>query len=365
MTDLEIARDGINEIDEKMAELFEKRMNLVVKVADYKRKNGMQVFDSSREKQVIERCVRYIKNADLQPYYIRFVQNLMDISKNYQRKLLEGAKVAYSGIEGAFANIAAKKIFPDATLVAYDNFQAAYKAVEDGECDVAVLPIENSFAGEVGQVSDLMFTGKLYINGVYSLKVSQNLLGVKGSKIEDIRRVVSHTQALEQCEKFIRDNGWETKTCNNTAKAAQQVAAAKDKTVAAVASAETAEIYDLEILAANINQDSANTTRFAVFSKIREEIITKEDRGVFIMMFVVKNESGSLVKALEVIGKYGFNMRVVRSRPLKDSQWEYYFYVEAEGKLSSENSQKMLKEVAERCQMLKVLGSYNLNKPLQ
>ena len=129
MTELEIARSGINEIDEKMAELFEKRMNLVVQVANYKQKNGMQVFDSSREKQVIDRCVQYIKNIDLQPYYVQFIQHLMDISKNYQHKLLEGAKVAYSGIEGAFANIAAKKIFPDAVLVPYGNFEAAYEAV--------------------------------------------------------------------------------------------------------------------------------------------------------------------------------------------------------------------------------------------
>lgn len=364
MTELEIARSGINEIDEKMAELFEKRMNLVVQVANYKQKNGMQVFDSSREKQIIDRCVQYIKNIDLQPYYVQFIQHLMDISKNYQHKLLEGAKVAYSGIEGAFANIAAKKIFPDAVLVPYGNFEAAYEAVENGECDVAVLPIENSYAGEVGQVSDLMFMGKLYVNGVYSLKVSQNLLGVKGSKIEDIRCVISHNQALEQCAKFIQNHNWETKSFCNTARAAKEVAEMDDKTIGAIASAETAKIYGLEVLAPNINENSSNTTRFAVFSKVQEEIITKEDYGTFIMMFVVKNESGSLVKVLDVIGKYGFNMRVVRSRPLKDSQWEYYFYVEAEGKLSSENSQKMLKELADKCQMLKVLGSYNLDKKL-
>lgn len=364
MTELEIARSGINGIDEKMAELFEKRMNLVVQVANYKQKNGMQVFDSSREKQVIDRCVQYIKNIDLQPYYVQFIQHLMDISKNYQHKLLEGAKVAYSGIEGAFANIAAKKIFPDAVLVPYGNFEAAYEAVENGECDVAVLPIENSYAGEVGQVSDLMFMGKLYVNGVYSLKVSQNLLGVKGSKIEDIRCVISHNQALEQCAKFIQNHNWETKSFCNTARAAKEVADMDDKTIAAIASVETAELYGLEVLAPNINENSSNTTRFAVFSKVQEEIITKEDYGTFIMMFVVKNESGSLVKVLDVIGKYDFNMRVVRSRPLKDSQWEYYFYVEAEGKLSSDNSQKMLKELGEKCQMLKVLGSYNLDKKL-
>ena len=191
MTELEEARSKINEIDTKMAELFEERMNLVVQVANYKKKNGMQVFDSSREKQVIERCVQYIKNIDLQPYYVSFIQDLMDISKKYQHKLLEGAKIAYSGIEGAFANIAAKKIFPDGVLISYSDFESAYESVENGECDVAVLPIENSYAGEVGQVNDLMFTGKLYVNGIYGLPVTQNLLAVKGANLSDIKTVIS------------------------------------------------------------------------------------------------------------------------------------------------------------------------------
>ena len=364
MTLLEEARSGINEIDQKMAELFEKRMNLVVNVAEYKKKNGMPIFDSSREKQVIDRCVAYIKNMELQSYYVQFIQDLMDISKRYQHKLLEGAKVAYSGIEGAFANIAAKKIFPDGVLIPYVDFQSAYEAVEKGECDVAVLPIENSFAGEVNQVTDLMFAGNLYVNGVYSLAVTQNLLAVAGTKIEDIKTVISHPQALDQCAKYIRSKGWEMLAANNTARAAKQVAEKGDKSTAAIASVETAELYGLEVLDHDINENSSNTTRFAVFSKIKENTILTEDYSSFILMFVVKNESGSLVKALDVIGKYGYNMRVVRSRPLKKSQWEYYFYVEAEGKLSSDVGKEMISELSKNCQMLKVLGSYSINNKI-
>ena len=365
MTELEQARSGINEIDQKMAELFEKRMNLVVQVANYKKKNGMPVFDSSRENQVIERCVQFIKNIDLQPYYVQFIQDLMDISKKYQHKLLEGAKIAYSGIEGAFANIAAKKIFPDGVLIPYSDFESAYASVENGECDVAVLPIENSYAGEVGQVTDLMFTGKLFVNGVYALPITQNLLAVKGATLKDIKTVVSHPQALDQCANFIKKHGWEQKSAVNTARAAKQISDLGDKSIAAIASLETADLYNLEVLAPAINENTANATRFAVFSKVKEEIINMEDYSTFIMMFVVKNQSGALVKVLDVIGQYGYNLRVVRSRPLKDSQWEYYFYVEAEGKLSTAKSQEMLKEIGEKCQMLKVLGSYELNRSLK
>ena len=364
MTDLENARDGINEIDRKMAELFEKRMNLVVQVAEYKKENGLPVFDSSREKQVIERCVRFIKDENLRSYYVQFIQDLMDISKKYQHKLLEGAKIAYCGIEGAFANIAAKKIFPDGVLVPYSDFESAYASVENGECDVAVLPIENSFAGEVGQVSDLMFTGKLYVNGIYALPVTQNLVALKGTSIKDIRLVVSHQQALDQCDKFIKEHGWERKSAANTAMAAKQIADNADRTVAAIASSETAELYGLEVLAPNINENSSNATKFAVFSKVKKEILGTEDYSSFIMMFVVKNESGALVKVLDIIGEYGYNLSVIRSRPLKNSPWEYYFYVEVEGRLSTEKSQEMIESLSKKCRLLKVLGSYELNRKL-
>ena len=314
--------------------------------------------------QVFVRGVRFIKDENLRSYYVQFIQDLMDISKKYQHKLLEGAKIAYCGIEGAFASIAAKKIFPDGVLVPYSDFESAYASVENGECDVAVLPIENSFAGEVGQVSDLMFTGKLYVNGIYALPVTQNLVALKGTSIKDIRLVVSHQQALAQCDKFIKEHGWERKSAANTAMAAKQVADNADRTVAAIASSETAELYGLEVLAPNINENSSNSTKFAVFSKVKKELLNTEDYSSFIMMFVVKNESGSLVKVLDIIGEYGYNLSVIRSRPLKNSQWEYYFYIEVEGRLSTEKSQEMIESLSKKCRLLKVLGSYELNRKL-
>jgi len=298
----------------------------------------------------------------MQPYYVEFLQSLMDVSKKYQHKLLEGTKIAYSGIEGAFANIAAKKIFPDGNLIPYTSFHSAYESVENGECELAVLPIENSFAGEVGQVMDLMFTGKLYVNGIYALPVVQNLLCVKGAKIDEIKTVISHPQALDQCEDFIRRHGWKTEKSENTARAAKYVSELNDKSVAVIASEEAARLYGLDVLQTGINNSALNATRFAVFSKIKENVILSENYSTFVMMFVVKNESGALVKALNVISEYGYSLRVIRSRPLKDTKWEYYFYAEAEGKFSGETGQKMIKALSEKCQMLKILGSYNLNQ---
>ena len=283
----------------------------------------------------------------------------MDKDKNSEEQ-----KIAYCGIEGAFANIAAKKIFPAATLIPYSGFEEAYEAVENGECDKAVIPIENSFAGEVAQVTDLMFAGSLYIDDLYSLTVHQNLLGVQTASIEQIKTVVSHPQALDQCRKFIKTHGLTRITCVNTAVAAKQVAEANDPTVAAIGSAETAPIYNLKILAENINENSLNTTKFAVFSRTHEKHIASNCPGqeiatVFILMFVVKNEPGALVKVLNVISDYGYNMRVVRSRPLKQSPWEYFFYVEAEGSMhaADSSSDDFMKELSDECEIVKVLGA--------
>ncbi len=157
-------------------------------------------------------------------------------------------KIAYSGIEGAFAHIAAKRIFPADELISYGDFRSAYEAVEKGECDYAVLPIENSYAGEVGQVTDLMFQGGLFVNGVYTLNVMQNLLGVKGASVESVRKVVSHPQALEQSADFIATHGLITEPAVNTARAAKMVSELRDIRVAAIASEETAALYGLEVL---------------------------------------------------------------------------------------------------------------------
>jgi len=268
-------------------------------------------------------------------------------------------KIAYSGIEGAFAHIASGRIFPGQELQAFGDFRSAYEAVEKGECDYAVLPIENSYAGEVGQVTDLMFQGSLFINGVYTLNVQQNLLGIKGASLTTVRKVVSHPQALEQSADFIAAQGYAVEEAANTARAAKMVAELGDASVAAIASSDTAALYGLEILKSGVNGHQDNSTRFAILSKKEgEQIDTGSDNNTFILMFAVKNEAGALVKVLNKLGEFGYNMSVIHSRPLKGLAWSYYFYIEAEGEFGTEAYKQMISEMEYRCSKLKVLGRF-------
>jgi len=357
MDKLQKARTMINEIDSQMAELFVKRMEAAKLVAEHKQEHGLPIFDAGREAQVIENNSKLIVEDDIRSYYINFLKSTMKLSRQYQHKLISGMKVAYSGVEGAFAHIAAGKIFPDGHKIPFADFESAYNAVVSGDCDCAVLPIENSYAGEVGQVLDLMYKGSLYINGVYDLGVSQNLMGVKGATLLDIREVISHQQALTQCYDFIKEHGLEPIQATNTAIAAQKVAQMNDKSVAAIASKETADLYGLDIIQKDINESNFNTTRFAVFS--RAENTDKAPGNNFLLLFTVSHVAGALAKAINVIGDHGFNMKVLRSRPVKDSNWQYYFYVEAEGNINGTEGRDMLEELKEYCEQLKVVGNYS------
>ncbi len=353
--ELQKARETINEIDSSMAELFARRMEAVKLVAEVKRKEGLPVLNASREQEVIERNSELISDREIKDYYVNFIKGTMSLSRDYQRRLISGMKIAYSGVKGAFAHIAASRVFPDGELVSYSSFKDAYKAVENGECDCAVLPIENSYAGDVAQVMDLSFFGSLYINGVYDLEITQNLLAVKGATTNDIKTVVSHAQALDQCAEYIGEKGLNRVEASNTAEAAKQVADNGDKTVAAIASEETAKLYGLEILERSINKSSKNTTRFAVFSRTPNR--TAEDKHL-IMFFCVKNEPGSLSKAVSVIGENGINMQALKSRPNKEHLFRYYFYVEGIGELTEQNLKKLEQDLSSVCSDLKIVGTY-------
>lgn len=356
MTELEKARQTINEVDKKMAELFCERMDAARIVAEYKKENGLKIDDFAREEQVISNNTALIKDEDYKSYYINFLRETINLSKLLQHRLLEGMRVAYSGVEGAFANVVAERIFPDANCVGYKDFAAAYKAVVDGECDCAVLPIENSFNGDVGKVMDLSFFGSLFVNGVYEAEIIQNLLGVKGAKIEDIKTVISHSQALGQCASYIESHGFEVKEAVNTAVAAKTVAESDDKSLAAIASVEAAEKFGLQKLEAHINESNQNSTRFAVFSRSEKARLATDNH--FIMLFTVNNAAGSLGRAVSVIGEYGFNLKALKSRPTKELVWDYYFYAEGEGNIGSEQGKKMLEKLSECCSNLKILGSF-------
>ena len=358
MSDLKDIRNKINEIDQEMAKLFEERMQASEEVAEYKKEHALPIFDSSRENEVINRNVEYIKDEKIKEYYVNFLKNTMDISKQYQSSLLNGLRVAYSGITGAFADLAARKMFPNAEYVPYLSFSDAYKACENGECDICVLPLENSYAGEVGLVMDLMFSGSLYVNQVYELEVTHNLIAKKGTTIDKIKKVYSHKQALEQCVDFINEHKFDVEEASNTALAAKYVSEQDDETIAAIASSETAELYNLEVIKSNINVSNINTTRFGAFCRTLHKPVDKSSAQHCILVYTVKNEAGALAKTLNIIGSHGFNMRSLRSRPMKELIWNYYFYVEIEGNINNNEGRDMLKALSIFCDKLKVVGVY-------
>lgn len=360
MTKLEEARGIINEADKELAQLFEKRMKACAMVADYKKEHGLSVKDEAREEQLIAKTRKYITDPEIEDYFVEFQRNMINLSCKYQTKIISGMKVAYSGVEGAYAFIAASKMFPGAELIAYPDFKAAYQAVENGECDTVVLPIENSYAGEVGAVMDLIFSGSLFINQVKDLAISHNLMVKPGTKIGDVQKVISHPQALDQCANWIQKHGLVGQSYVNTAVAAKFVKESDDPTIAAIASPETAEIFGLEILESSINDNPNNTTRFAAMSKVANKPAysgVREDEN-FIIVFTVQHKAGALAQTLNIIGAHGYNMKCLRSRPMKELQWNYYFYIEAEGNINNENGEYMLRELSALCARLKLVGTF-------
>ncbi len=355
---LEKARKIINEVDSEMAKLFVRRMRAAELVAEYKREHGLKILDEVREAEVVRRNSELVSDEDIRPYYVNFIKDVMAVSRSYQDELISGMRVAYCGTEGAFSHIAAEKLFPTARKVAFGDFEAAYRAVESGECDTVVLPTENSSNGEVGQVTDLLFSGTLYVNAMFELAVNHDLLCVPGAKISDIKTVVSHGQALGQCAEYIRERGFETREYINTALAAKYVSELSDKSTAAIASGEAARIFGLEVLEKNINQSRSNTTRFAVLTRSPRKYGGAEMGVHTILLFTVRNEAGALARAIDIIGKHGFNMRSLRSRPMKELLWQYYFYVEAEGNIYTDEGKKMMLELEKYCDRLKAVGTY-------
>ncbi len=356
MDELKKARKDIDIIDTQMRSLFLKRMEAVKKIGEVKLKSGMPVFDKKREEALFKRLVSDDIPSEFKGYYEDYLKNYISISKDFQRSMQSGLSLAVAGEAGAFADVTAKKVFPDAVNVMFNDFEDAYNSVKTGKCDFAFLPLENSYNGEVGKVLDLAFSGDLFITGIFSADIYQNLLGLKGSSIKDIKTVISHPQALSQCEEFIKENGFMTKSETTTSLAAKKVAALSDKSIGAIASIEAANENGLNVLKTNINKSKDNVTRFAVFSRTAPKENANAKR--FLIMFTVKDAVGELLKAVSVIAKHNFNMISLKSRPTKSQNWDYYFFVEGEGNIYSKDGKEMLAELKNSCVDLKLLGSF-------
>ena len=353
MSLLDDARKRINAIDEEMAKLFEQRMQAVEDVIRYKQAHQMKVLDTSREQYVIEHNTAFIQREEYRDSYIEFISEMMAISRKYQRSIINRDLIGYSGTEGAFSHIAAERVFLDHRKKSYASFEDVFHAVTEREVAYGVIPFENSYTGEVGEVLDLLMRYDVYIKDIYDLQISQNLLGVKGASLADIKQVYSKDQAIYQSKKFLEGRGYELIPYPNTALAAEYVAKENDKSKAAIAAKENAELYGLDILAEDINTSEQNTTRFIIISK---QLIQQGNR--FSLAFTTHHKAGALVHAMNIIAQYGFNMQSIKSRSIKERPWEYYFYVEIEGNLKDAKEQHLIHDLKEACEEVKILGAY-------
>ena len=329
MDALEHARAEIDEVDAQLAALFERRMAAVLQVAEYKRAHGLPIFDAAREAAVLEKAAARIHAPALRPYYKDHVQNMMDVAKQYEALILGQNRAAYQGVEGAFAHIALRALFPHAEAVSCPTWDEVFAAVERGDAAHGVVPFENSHAGDVSAVLDLCYNHPdLWVVDVYDLPISQS-------------------------ETFLKQFHLPATAMANTAMAAKFVAESGDKTRAAIASAETAALYGLEVLVPRINTDGDNTTRFIVISR---EKPTAGNR--FSLLFTVDNKPGKLAEVIQVIGASGFNMESIKSRPMPHVPFEYYFYVELVGDPTADETGALLQQLDRTCRTVRLLGVY-------
>lgn len=360
MNQLENARTEIDRIDEEMRRLFLKRIGAVKEISEYKKEHGLPVLDTAREEEVLRRNCERLGDPAAEPYYVEFLKATMAVSRAYQEERLRQMRVAYCGAKGALC-AAAERLFPGAEQVAFPTFEAAYRAAQTGEADAAVLPLETDTADEVGAVADLLFSGSLYLNEVLDVPVTYALLAVPGAKKDEIRTVAGHPQALSQCARYLETLGVGTRAFSTAALAAGAVKEQNEKSLAALAPAGNAALFGLEALEVGVSGDGEKTARFGAFSRHRhtpERTGKREDEN-FLLVFTVRNESGSLAGALNIIGAHGFNLRRLRSRPLKGLHWNYYFYAEGEGNVNTAEGAEMLNELSAVCAKLRLVGSYN------
>lgn len=373
MRDLPEIRGDINEVDAQMRELYLKRMALAQEVAKSKEQSGDQIFKPKREDEIIKMRATDMDD-ELRLKYVSFLKALMRSSREYQyseflrrnpnrfplkpqTEAIAPETVYYQGLPGAYQELAASELFPNASITPVSAFEDVFTAVHDGIADAGVVPVENTTAGTVNEVYDLLAKHHLYINASCTKKIHHCLAAVPGAAIADIKTVCSHPHALPQCRAFIDTHGFAMQEVPNTAVAAKQVAERQDKSYAAICSEEAAKRYGLSVLQSNINDLSHNETRFIGVSPVLTALPT--DNRIEIA-FHIPNVAGSLYSVLGIFADYGIDMTEIHSRPLKDSPWSYIFYVDFVGNLFEHAIRALLSHLHEELPYLKILGSYRV-----
>ena len=365
MKDLNQCRAELDVIDAQLVSLFEKRMQVVRDVAQYKHEHNINILDSSRENVVLESRAAQLKEPVLKKPLMDLFREMMRLSREEQRRYLDTLNttqsVAYNGVPGAFSESAVVGFFgAQCDRRHYKTFEEVFAAVAGGEVKYGVLPVENSSSGSINLVYDLLGRYACHIVGEQLVRVEHCLLGVPGAKVEDIKTVYSHEQGFAQCPVYLGQHPqWTTTPYFNTAIAAKHVAELGDVSNAAIASRLAAEHYGLEVIAPDIHSYDGNHTRFIVVSASPVSSGVPDKATI---TFTVRHERGSLMRVLSSFVAMGMNLTHIESRPLHESNWEYCFYVDLMGNVG-ENALRILMESLSRdCESCRLLGAYQAAK---
>lgn len=375
MRDLQDIRMDINRVDAALKDLFLERMQYVRQVMEYKRATGTPVKNHGREAEILRAKLEGVQ--EFREEARAFFKSMIEISCKYQEEQLAqpaGPAVAFreisdadfyksvhcvchQGIEGSYSHEMAVKHFPDREIRGVQTFREVFEHVLDGSCQVGILPLENLSAGGVLEVYDLLDEYEVYITHCSALAIDHCLLG--SGTLEEVRTVRSHPQALRQCSAFIEAQGYKTEQAANTAVAAQSAAAERDPSVGVICSKINAGIYGLHVLKEHIANLAGNQTKFIFISKTpllvgRPNIIST--------VFTLPHQVGSLSRVLNDFSMHGLNMCKIESRPSRDEQWKYVFYVDIEGSLRNEGIRRYLSDIRYMFEEFRILGNFSLTE---
>ena len=371
-------REHLDTIDKELLRLFIERMAIAGEIAQWKQQNSMPVLDLRREKEKL-RAMEEMSPEDLKEYSVSLFSLMMELSRSYQNRIIhpasaetlaieqalketsqlfpETAIVACQGVEGAYSGIACEKLFKRPSIFYFSSFDAVFSAIEKGLCRYGVIPVENSTAGTVNAVYDLMRKHDFRIVRSVRVKIDHNLLVKPGTKPEDIREIYSHAQAIAQCSAFLQSMpNVKVIPCENTAVAAKKVAESADKGIAALSSRSCSKLYGLEILKADVQDSGNNHTRFICISK-NLEIYPGADRTS--LMMVLPHEPGSLYRLLSRFNALGINLTKLESRPMPERSFEFMFYFDLDTSVYSPRFIQLMGELPDISEEHEYLGSYS------
>lgn len=372
MKDLGEIRIEIDKIDTELIELFKKRMDCAKAVGIYKKENNIPVLNQNRENEILDNVEE--KGGEYGSHARLLFSNIMELSRALQHNIVgsgkklradilnasskmqtENVKVGYQGIKGANGHEATLKLFPNGDAVNYKTFADVFDAVDREEVTYGVLPVENSTAGSVSAVYDLILKHRFYIVKALDLPIDYCLAGLKQSEFSDIEKVWSHPQSLSQCANYIAKNNFDSTPFENTAVAAREVASEKRLNVAAICSYKAAEEYGLKILDNHLQDDKGNTTRFIVISKT---LCIPENANKISLCFSLPHVTGSLYGLLCRFNSLGLNLTKIESRPRKGKDFEYLFYLDFSGSVYSDNVIDLISQLSEEMPEFSFLGNY-------